>query len=86
MKLAFYFWKNTHFTKENEIRWNDDFKSQIHYSHGKSNPCGVLIDFYGSLSLICKISAIRLVKAACIFLIFLIVPVHISMECETQES
>ena len=39
------FLRETLSTKENEIRWNDDFKSQIHYSHGKSNSCGVLIAF-----------------------------------------
>ena len=35
------------------------------------------------LSLKCKISAIWLVETACIFLIFLIATVQISMECET---
>ena len=34
-------------TKENEIRWNDDFNGQIHYSHGKSISCGVL---FGSIT------------------------------------
>ena len=42
--------------------------------------------YYSLLSLKCKISAIWLVETACIFLIFLIATVHISMECETQES
>ena len=37
--------QETHPAKENEIRWNDDFNDQIHYSHGKSNSCGVLIAF-----------------------------------------
>ena len=35
------FLQETHSTKENEIRWI----GQIHYSHGKSNSCGVLIAF-----------------------------------------
>ena len=40
------FLQETHSTKENEIRWNDDFNGgQIHYSHGKSNSCGILIAF-----------------------------------------
>ena len=34
----------------------------------------------------CKISAIRLVEKAYIFLIFLTATVQTSMECETQES
>ena len=42
--------QETHFMKENEIRWNDDFNGQIHYSHGKSNSSGVLIAFYGSVT------------------------------------
>ena len=40
------FWQETHSTKENEIRWNDDFNGRIHYSHGKSNSCGVRIAFF----------------------------------------
>ena len=44
------FLQETHFTKENEIRWNDDFNGQIHYSHGKSNSSGVLLAFYGSVT------------------------------------
>ena len=38
------------------------------------------------LSLKCKISAIWLVETACIFLIFLITTVPISIECEKQET
>ena len=34
--------------KENEIRWNDDFNSQIHYLHGISNSYGVFIAIFGS--------------------------------------
>ena len=40
------FLQETHSTKENEIRWIDDFNGQIHYSHGKSNSCRVLIVFF----------------------------------------
>ena len=42
------FLQETHPTKENENRWNDDFNGQIYYSDSKSNSCGVLIAFYGS--------------------------------------
>ena len=46
----------------------------------------IWIHFNLILMLKCKISAIWLVETAHIFLIFLIATVHISMECETQES
>ena len=36
--------------RENEIKWNDDFNRQIHYSHCTSNSCGVLIAFFGSIT------------------------------------
>ena len=42
--------QETHSTKENEIRRNDDFNGQINYSHGKSNSCSILIAFYGSIT------------------------------------
>ena len=41
--------QETHSTKENEIRRNDDFNGQKHYFHGKSNSRGVLIAFFGSI-------------------------------------
>ena len=31
-----------------EIKWKDDFKGEVFYSHGKSNSCGVLICFIDS--------------------------------------
>ena len=40
--------QETYSPKENEIRWNDNFNGQIHYSHGKPNSDGVLIVFFGS--------------------------------------
>ena len=43
------FLQETHSTKENQIRCIDDFNGQIHYSHSKSNLCGVLIAFFGSI-------------------------------------
>ena len=54
------------------------------YKPNKKKLGGKLL--YPHLSLKCKISAVRLVGTACIFLIFLIATVQISMECETQES
>ena len=39
------FLQETHSTKETEIIWNNDSNGQIHYFHGKSNSCGVLIAF-----------------------------------------
>ena len=51
-------------------------------SHGLHiDPC-----YKKYLSLKCKISAVWLVETACIFLIFLIATVQISIECETQEN
>ena len=40
--------QETHSMKENEIRWNDDFNTQIHYFHGTSNSCGVFIAIFCS--------------------------------------
>ena len=39
------FLQETHSTVNDEIKWKDDFKSEVFYSHGKSNSCGVLICF-----------------------------------------
>ena len=39
------FLQETLSTKKNEIRWNDNFSSWIHYFHSKSNSCDVLIAF-----------------------------------------
>ena len=45
-----------------------------------------LLSVFMYLSLKCKTSAISLVETACMFLIFLITSMQISMECETKES
>ena len=42
------FLPETHSTINDEIKWKDDFKGEVFYSHGKSNSCGVLICFIGS--------------------------------------
>ena len=45
---GFLFLQKTHSTVNDEIKWKDDFKGEVFYSHGKSNSCGVLICFIGS--------------------------------------
>ena len=45
---GFLFLQETHSTINDEIKWKDDFKGEVFYSHGKSNSCGVLICFIGS--------------------------------------
>ena len=45
---GFLFVQETHSTVNDEIKWKDDFKGEVFYSHGKSNSCGVLICFIGS--------------------------------------
>ena len=45
---GFLFLQETHSTVNDEIKWKDDFKGEVFYSHGKSNSCGVLICFIGS--------------------------------------
>ena len=42
------FLQETHSTKENEIKWKDEFDGDLYFSHGKSNSCGVLIGFSGN--------------------------------------
>ena len=41
------FLQETHSTATDEVEWKDDFKSQLYFSHGTSNSCGVLIGFIG---------------------------------------
>ena len=48
---GFLFLQETHSTVNDEIKWKDDFKGKVFYSHGKSNSCGVLIFFIGSKTL-----------------------------------
>ena len=45
---GFLFLQETHSTVNDEIKWKDDFKGEVFYSHSKSNSCGVLICFIGS--------------------------------------
>ena len=46
--MVFHFLQEQHSTKENEIKTKDKFDSNLFFSHGKSNSCGVLIGFSGN--------------------------------------
>ena len=48
---GFLFLQETHSTVNDEIKWKDDFKGEVFYSHSKSNSCGVLICFLDSKKL-----------------------------------
>ena len=43
--------QETHSTENDEKQWEDEFKGQLFFSHGKSNSCGVAIGFYGAKKL-----------------------------------
>ena len=45
---GFLFLQETHSTVNDKIKWRDDFKGEVFYSHVKSNSFGVLICFTGS--------------------------------------
>ena len=45
---GFLFLQKTHSTFNDEIKWKDNFKGEVLYSHGKSNSFGALICFIGS--------------------------------------
>ena len=36
------------------ILWNDIFKGQLYFSHGKTNSCDVLTAFYGNINVVIK--------------------------------
>lgn len=48
------FLEETHSTKDNEIKWKNEFDNNSYFSHGKSNLCGVLIVFFGSTTFTVK--------------------------------
>ena len=48
------FLQETHYLIDREKQWNDKFKDQLYFSHGKTNSCGVLIAFYGNLNVVVK--------------------------------
>ena len=43
-----------HSSVETETQWNDEFKGQLYFSHGKTNSCGVLTGFYGNINFVIK--------------------------------
>ena len=45
---GFIFLEETHSCINDEIKWRDKFNGELFFSHGKTNPCGVAIIFYGS--------------------------------------
>ena len=51
---GFLFLQEIHSTFNDEIKWKDDFKGEVFYTHGKSDTCGVLICFIGSKRLFIK--------------------------------
>ena len=52
--MCILFLQETHSSIEIEKKWIDDFKDKVHYSHGKTNSCGVLIAIYGNLNICVK--------------------------------
>ena len=39
---------------DTEKQWNDEFKGQLYFSHGKIHSCGVLIEFYSNVNVVGK--------------------------------
>lgn len=48
------FLQETHSSIDTEKQWNDEFKGQIYFSHGKTNSCDVLAAFYGNMNAVAK--------------------------------
>ena len=46
--------QETHSSVETEKQWNDEFKGQLYFFHGKTNSCVVLTGFYGNINVIIK--------------------------------
>ena len=42
------FLQKTHSSHDANINWHDDFKSELFFSHGTTNSCGVMIGYLGS--------------------------------------
>ena len=42
------FLQETHSKEGDEMKWRNDFKGPVFYSHGTSNSCGVLTAYLGS--------------------------------------
>ena len=48
---GFIFIQETHSSVKDEKVWSDEFEGQLFFSRGKTNSCGVAIDFVGSKAL-----------------------------------
>ena len=48
------FLQEMHSSVETEKQWNDKFKGQLYFSHGKTNSCGVLTGFHGNINVVIK--------------------------------
>ena len=48
------FVQETHSSIDTEKQWNDEFKGQLHFSHDKTNSCGVPIAFNCNVNVVVK--------------------------------
>ena len=48
---GFVFLQETHCSLNDEKKWEDDFKGQLLFSHGKTNSCSVAIGYIGKKSI-----------------------------------
>ena len=46
---GFIFLQETHFTIDDEKKYNHEFKGKLFFSHGQSNSCRVAIGFIGNM-------------------------------------
>ena len=46
--MDYFSYKKTHSNIDCEKKWKNEFGGDLHFSHGSSNSCGVLITFYGN--------------------------------------
>ena len=42
------FLRETHYSHDTIINWRDDFKGELFFSHGNTNPSGAMIGYLGS--------------------------------------
>ena len=42
------FLQETHSLSNDELKWKEEFRGPLFFSHGKSNSCGVAIDYCGT--------------------------------------
>ena len=48
------FLQETHSSVETGKQWNGEFKGQLNFSHGTTNSCVVLTEFYGNINFVIK--------------------------------